>query len=150
MVLSQLIVDYKLINEIPYLGYIIEDSTGARKLLIKDNSQAQEPSQNIKDYFRRVSTLSRIRNEYLSKYSDNIDDIVYFQPAKLDKLNENIIRKLCNGNKSCINNIDIDEVCKLLSNINSIEVLDENILELARKDAERHFEKLDLFLKEEK
>lgn len=127
MVISQLIVDYKLINEIPYLGYIIEDSTGARKLLIKDNSQAQEPSQNIEDYFRRVSTLSRIRNEYLSKYSDNIDEIVYFQPAKLDKLNENIIRKLCNGNKLCINNIDIDEVCKLLSNINSTEVLDENI-----------------------
>lgn len=68
-------------------------------------------------------------------------------PIAYSKKTTNVLEDLeFKGNYCSFDNLSKISYEKIMEN----EVLDENILELARKDAERHFEKLDLFLKEEK
>lgn len=68
-------------------------------------------------------------------------------PIAYSKKTTNVLEDLeFKGNYCSFDNLNEISYEKIMEN----EILDENILELARKDAERHFEKLDLFLKEEK
>lgn len=68
-------------------------------------------------------------------------------PIAYSKKTTNVLEDLeFKGNYCSFDNLNEISYEKIIEN----EILDENILELARKDAERHFEKLDLFLKEEK
>lgn len=68
-------------------------------------------------------------------------------PIAYSKKTTNVLEDLeFKGNYCSFDKLNEVSYDKIMEN----EILDEDILELAKKDAEKHFEKLDLFLKEEK
>ena len=106
-----LITDYKLVDEIDNLGYLIEDSTGVKNLLVKRCTNDSEVN-GLK--------LIGIENEYKLKYGNDIAHAYYFEPAKVQKVQDDHLSRLRRYNDNSI--------IELIKNLDTSKVIPDELL----------------------